>query len=111
MEYNTCRDCQELDSTLCRGLQAGLERRPSRTLPVLRNRLASLLRNPQRVRRSAQVAETHYNFSNTLFERMLDPSMHDSCAGAFRARDLQVWQIVLSPKGVPGGYRGRTAAT
>jgi cyclopropane-fatty-acyl-phospholipid synthase len=27
-----------------------------------------------------------------------------SCAGAFRARDIQVWQIVLSPQGVPGGY-------
>lgn len=24
-----------------------------------------------------------------------------SCAGAFRARDLQVWQIVLSPRGLP----------
>lgn len=28
-----------------------------------------------------------------------------SCAGAFRARDLQLWQIVLSPRGVPGGYK------
>lgn len=28
-----------------------------------------------------------------------------SCAGAFRARHLQLWQIVLSPNGVPGGYR------
>jgi cyclopropane-fatty-acyl-phospholipid synthase len=28
-----------------------------------------------------------------------------SCAGAFRARQIQVWQIVLSPKGVPGGHR------
>lgn len=27
-----------------------------------------------------------------------------SCAGAFRARDLQLWQLVLSPRGVPGGY-------
>jgi cyclopropane-fatty-acyl-phospholipid synthase len=27
-----------------------------------------------------------------------------SCAGAFRARDIQLWQVVLSPKGVPGGY-------
>jgi cyclopropane-fatty-acyl-phospholipid synthase len=27
-----------------------------------------------------------------------------SCAGAFRARDLQVWQIVLSPRGLQGGY-------
>ena len=27
-----------------------------------------------------------------------------SCAGAFRARDMQLWQIVLSKNGVPGGY-------
>lgn len=28
-----------------------------------------------------------------------------SCAGAFRARDIQLWQWVLSKEGVPGGYR------
>ena len=28
-----------------------------------------------------------------------------SCAGSFRARSNQLWQIVLSPKGIPGGYR------
>jgi cyclopropane-fatty-acyl-phospholipid synthase len=28
-----------------------------------------------------------------------------SCAGSFRARDNQLWQIVLSPQGVAGGYR------
>lgn len=28
-----------------------------------------------------------------------------SCAGGFRARDLQLWQWVLSKDGVPGGYR------
>lgn len=27
-----------------------------------------------------------------------------SCAGAFRARSLQLWQLVLSPEGMPGGY-------
>lgn len=27
-----------------------------------------------------------------------------SCAGGFRARDMQLWQVVLSPYGVPGGY-------
>ncbi len=27
-----------------------------------------------------------------------------SCAGAFRARDIQLWQIVLSKNGVVGGY-------
>ena len=28
-----------------------------------------------------------------------------SCAGAFRARKTQLWQIVFSPEGVVGGYR------
>lgn len=28
-----------------------------------------------------------------------------SCAGAFRARYIQLWQIVLSKNGVPGGYQ------
>jgi len=28
-----------------------------------------------------------------------------SCAGSFRARNIQLWQIVLSKKGVFGGYR------
>ncbi len=27
-----------------------------------------------------------------------------SCAGAFRAREYQLWQLVLSKNGVPGGY-------
>jgi cyclopropane-fatty-acyl-phospholipid synthase len=28
-----------------------------------------------------------------------------SCAGAFRAREIQLWQIILSPNGVLGGYK------
>ncbi len=28
-----------------------------------------------------------------------------ACAGSFRARANQLWQVVLSPRGVPGGYR------
>ncbi len=28
-----------------------------------------------------------------------------SCAGSFRARKNQLWQVVLSPKGVKGGYK------
>ena len=31
-----------------------------------------------------------------------------SCAGAFRARSIQLWQLVLSPEGLPGGYCRRT---
>jgi len=36
-----------------------------------------------------------------------------SCAGAFRARDIQLWQWVFSPEGIPGGYRrpGNNPAT
>jgi len=30
-----------------------------------------------------------------------------SCAGSFRARKNQVWQIVLSPEGVPSGYQAQ----
>jgi len=30
-----------------------------------------------------------------------------SCAGAFRARSVQLWQIVLSKAGVRGGFRVR----
>lgn len=29
-----------------------------------------------------------------------------SCAGAFRARDMQLWQFVLSPRGKLNGYEG-----
>lgn len=28
-----------------------------------------------------------------------------SCAGGFRARNIQLWQVVLSKRGVPGGYK------
>jgi cyclopropane-fatty-acyl-phospholipid synthase len=28
-----------------------------------------------------------------------------ACAGSFRARNIELWQIVLSKEGVPGGYR------
>jgi cyclopropane-fatty-acyl-phospholipid synthase len=27
------------------------------------------------------------------------------CAGAFRARSNELWQLVLSPEGIRGGYR------
>ncbi len=28
-----------------------------------------------------------------------------SCAGSFRARNIQLWQVVLSKNGIPGGYK------
>lgn len=38
------------------------------------------------------------------FERMFSYYLN-ACAGAFRARDIQLWQVVFSHKGVEGGLR------
>ena len=38
------------------------------------------------------------------FHRMFTYYLN-ACAGAFRARDLQLWQVVFSPVGVDGGLR------
>ncbi len=56
----------------------------------------------------------HKNFENKwhLFKEKYDERFHRMwnyyllcCAGTFRARNAQLWQIVLSPNGVPGGYK------
>ncbi len=38
------------------------------------------------------------------FKRMWDFYLF-SCAGCFRSRQIRLWQIVFSKKGVPGGYK------
>jgi cyclopropane-fatty-acyl-phospholipid synthase len=38
------------------------------------------------------------------FYRMFTYYLH-ACAGAFRARDIQLWQVLFSNQGVPGGIR------
>ncbi|CAM3700936.1 cyclopropane fatty acyl phospholipid synthase [Rahnella bruchi] len=38
------------------------------------------------------------------FHRMFTYYLN-ACAGAFRARDIQLWQVVFSPEGVDGGIR------
>ncbi|HJD97580.1 cyclopropane fatty acyl phospholipid synthase [Mailhella massiliensis] len=43
-------------------------------------------------------------FSCTARQRRMYHYYLLSCAGAFRARSIQVWQLVLSPEGLPGGY-------
>lgn len=56
----------------------------------------------------------HHNFEQAwpLFAERYGERFHRmwryyllACAGTFRARTSQLWQCVLSPKGVPGGYR------
>ena len=43
------------------------------------------------------------NYSNRFFRMWRYYLL--SCAGSFRARKNNLWQIVLSPQGVPGGYQ------
>lgn len=43
------------------------------------------------------------NYSD-CFYRMFTYYLN-ACAGAFRARNIQLWQVLLSPKGVEGGIR------
>ncbi|EQB99230.1 cyclopropane fatty acyl phospholipid synthase [Photorhabdus temperata] len=47
--------------------------------------------------------EIQDNYSPT-FKRMFSYYLNAS-AGAFRARDIQLWQIMFSPKGIEGGLR------
>lgn len=52
-----------------------------------------------------------YDNFNKKFANKKDPSFNRmwnyyllSCAGCFRAREIQLWQVVFSKNGVPGGY-------
>jgi cyclopropane-fatty-acyl-phospholipid synthase len=54
--------------------------------------------------RNFEASRTASDRQDERFFRMWKYYLHSS-AGAFRCRDLQVWQIVLSRSGVPGGYR------
>ncbi|MGL4859598.1 MAG: cyclopropane fatty acyl phospholipid synthase [Enterobacteriaceae bacterium] len=55
----------------------------------------------QRLRAAWPELSAHYS---ERFYRMFSYYLN-SCAGAFRARDLQLWQILFSPQGVTGGIR------
>ncbi|WP_413529821.1 cyclopropane fatty acyl phospholipid synthase [Rahnella inusitata] len=47
-----------------------------------------------------QLAERYGDRFHRMFTYYLN-----ACAGAFRARDIQLWQVVFSPQGVDGGLR------
>ncbi|MBS9428023.1 cyclopropane fatty acyl phospholipid synthase [Photorhabdus akhurstii] len=47
--------------------------------------------------------EIQDNYSPT-FKRMFSYYLN-ACAGAFRARDIQLWQVIFSLKGIEGGLR------
>ena len=98
-------DVDQLDEFFHRVLRARLDRHvksPRLLLPWLMARLS----NRQNRRRAWRVGEVHYDLGND-FHRMWRYYLL-SCAGAFRARELQVWQWTLTKHGMPGGC-GRVA--
>ncbi|MDE2423965.1 MAG: cyclopropane fatty acyl phospholipid synthase [Betaproteobacteria bacterium] len=74
-------DCRSVDELICRLLNANLDdqvkgfARVNVAWRILKARLFNL----QSVNRAFQVAEKHYDLSNLLFEKMLDPLMMYSC--------------------------------
>ncbi len=48
-------------------------------------------------------SKLEHNYSQRFF-RMFSYYLN-ACAGAFRARDIQLWQVVFSPRGAEGGLR------
>lgn len=79
-------DCDALDEMFYRAIMANLENELSKNPAVYFLAVCQVLFNLQSRRRSAQVAETHYNFDNAMFECMLGPTMNYSC-GYWREAD------------------------
>jgi cyclopropane-fatty-acyl-phospholipid synthase len=61
----------------------------------------TLMQWHKRVKRSWKTLMKNYD---SRFYRMWSFYLL-SCAGLFRARQAQVWQMVFSPKGIKGGYK------
>ncbi len=79
-------DCDALDEMFCKAIQAHLEQRFSHNLSAAALKIYNTLFNLQSRKRAWQVAETHYNFDNAMFECMLGPTMNYSC-GYWAAAD------------------------
>lgn len=74
-------DCEQMDVMFCKVVSAHQDARFSNSsIYAMALGLCQSLFNLQTKKRSFEVAERHYNFSNELFERMLGPSMNYSCA-------------------------------
>jgi len=73
-------DCEALDELVSRALRARLDRFVMHDWRLALLAVWSSIRNLQSISRSRQVAETHYNIGNDLFEKMLGSTMMYSCA-------------------------------
>jgi cyclopropane-fatty-acyl-phospholipid synthase len=102
-------DCGQIDALIARMLSARLDREV-RHRGLVWLALKARLSNPQSIRRAWQVGREHYDLGNTLFERMLGPSMAYSCGYWANARTLDEAQaakhdLVCRKLGLQPGMR------
>ncbi len=84
-------DCRAVDEFIARVLRARLDRQVGRAGWIWAS-LKARLTNLQSEQRAWQVAETHYDLGNDLYEAMLDPSMAYSCGYWAQASSLEAAQ-------------------
>jgi cyclopropane-fatty-acyl-phospholipid synthase len=72
-------ECEALDVLFFKLLRRRLDKKVRFRGRMITNRLKSLVINCQNRRKAYEVAETHYDAGNDLFERMLDSKMVYSC--------------------------------
>lgn len=85
-------DCERLDEFFHRILRARLWENLPITANLTMAWLRSVLLNPQTIRRSRAVAETHYDLGNDFYQKMLDPYMQYSCGYFKDTEDLATAQ-------------------
>ncbi len=100
-------DCEKLDEFFFRLCRMKLEHKFASKPKLIFTMLKNSIFNQQSRARAAQVAETHYNLTNLLYERMLGKSMAYTCsywknvdnldAAQFAKYDLVCRKMMLKP--------------
>ena len=95
-------DCQSLDKFFHRVLMINLGKDIKLNWKTLLKLAGHFVFNTGWKSKAFDIGEQYYDAGNDLYSAMLDKRL--TYAGLFRARNTQLWQVVLSKKGVPGGY-------
>lgn len=85
-------ETKALDEMINRLLRADLHNKIKKNWKLVCQTLAAKLFNRQNIKRSKKVANIHYNLDNTLYEKMLGPSMAYTCAYYKNTADLDAAQ-------------------
>ncbi|ODN44045.1 cyclopropane-fatty-acyl-phospholipid synthase [Piscirickettsia litoralis] len=86
-------DCQQLDTMITKMLEAKLEGKLKTNLGLLVRLFTHKIFNFQTQSRAFEVGEKHYDIGNSLYQRMLDPTMSYTCAYWQHAKTLEQAQL------------------